>query len=463
MKNFEYDEFQKQAMAFIDKDESVIVSAPTGAGKTVIAEYVIEKCVREGRNAIYTSPIKALSNQKYRDFCALYGEDKVGIVTGDVSINSSAEIVLMTTEIFRNSLFEGRGRFKDRSWIIFDEIHYIDDIERGTVWEESLMFFPDNMHMLCLSATIPNIDEVVSWLNDVHHININKVVEDKRPVPLMHHFYSNKKVFENLQSLKHYYNNTSLNRNDFFENRDDDIFNLLKYIRSHDNLPCIYFVFARKRCEHLANHVSHMEFLTKEEKEQIKQEWANLINKFNLENDAFVSFLTPLIEKGIAFHHAGMLPTLKEVVERLFSTKLIKLIFATETFALGINMPAKSVVFDELRKYYAYKFDTMKTRDYFQMAGRAGRRGIDTEGYVYSNINPFRISYKEMERLVCGIPEDVKSQFSASYATLLNLYNEYGNDLFEIYLSSFHYFQSSKNLQHLARRQLTEKVALLHD
>ena len=174
MKNFEYDKFQKNAMQGIDDGNSVIVSAPTGAGKTVIAEYVIEKCVLENKGVVYTAPIKALSNQKYRDFKEKYG-DKIGIVTGDVVINQHAPILIMTTEIFRNALFDNEKRFQDMSWVIFDEIHYIDDYERGTVWEEALMFFPNHMKMLCLSATVPNLDEFAAWIETAHHFPIKKI------------------------------------------------------------------------------------------------------------------------------------------------------------------------------------------------------------------------------------------------------------------------------------------------
>lgn len=197
---FEYDPFQKKAIELIDQHHSLLVSAPTGAGKTLIAEYAIEQAMRLGENAIYTAPIKALSNQKYRDFREKYG-NKVGIVTGDVTINHNAPLLIMTTEIYRNRLFENIEKLASTSWIIFDEIHYLDDIERGTVWEESIMFSPAHVKFICLSATVPNIEELAAWMNDVHRRNIDVILETHRPVPLLHEFQAQGQVFDSFQQL----------------------------------------------------------------------------------------------------------------------------------------------------------------------------------------------------------------------------------------------------------------------
>ncbi len=197
-----YDEFQKKAIQHIDNNHTIIVSAPTGAGKTVIAEYAIEKTLIANSKAIYTAPIKALSNQKYRDFRAKYGEDKIGILTGDVSINSGAPILIMTTEIYRNTLFENINRVRDISWVIFDEVHYLDDIERGTVWEESIMFSPPNVNFICLSATVPNIMEMSQWIESIHNRPVHVIIESKRPVPLKHRFQCQGKIMHNNKQLR---------------------------------------------------------------------------------------------------------------------------------------------------------------------------------------------------------------------------------------------------------------------
>jgi superfamily II RNA helicase len=460
IKKFEFDKFQKQAMEYVDNNNSVVVSAPTGAGKTLIAEYVIEECVKINKGLVYTAPIKALSNQKYRDFIELYGEERVGIVTGDVSINPHAEILIMTTEIFRNALFDDAIRFKERSWVIFDEIHFIDDFERGTVWEEALMFFPDHMKMLCLSATIPNIHDFVLWIEHIHDFPVKTIIEENRPVPLSHNFTCKGKIINKWNDLKKSYHN-SYHKTNYRDVQKYNIFDLIKHIQTNKQLPCIYFVFARRRCEELAYLANKLSFVTKSEKVKLENMWNELIEKYNLKDDRLTKNLTPLIKNGIAYHHAGMLPTLKDAVERLFTSKLIKLIFTTETFALGINMPARTVIFDELRKFYGFKFDNLKTRDYYQMAGRAGRRGMDECGYVYSSINPFRISFEEVKQIVLGKPEAVKSQFNTSYATLLHLYSQFQEDLYDIYSSSLHFHQAGKKQAKQAKLQLREKINLL--
>lgn len=454
-----YDAFQKKAIDYIKMENSVIVSAPTGAGKTVIAEYIINDCLEKGNRVIYTAPIKALSNQKFRDFQVNF-PDKIGILTGDVSINPSAPVLIMTTEIFRNKVLEEQPSLSSYSWIIFDEVHYIDDFERGTVWEESLIFLPNHMKMLALSATIPNIDEISSWLHSIHKMPLKIVKETNRPVPL-HFFYQiHGEIIDKLHKVNSMAYRKYRPRRHERPNRPTS---LIKDLYENNKLPCIYFVFGRKRTEYLANEMLKFDFLNQDEKFKIIELYNKLCERFELENDRSAQLLLPLIEKGIAYHHAGMLPTLKEVIERLFTSKLIKVIFTTETFALGINMPARTVVFDELRKFYGKGFATLKTRDFYQMAGRAGRRGIDKEGFVYTRINPHYISFPELQKVIYGSPEKVKSRFNASYATILNLYDKYGERLYEIYPLSFHYFQARKQLRKKAIELLRNKVRILKE
>jgi len=445
-----YDLFQQKAIDYLKDGYSVIVAAPTGAGKTVIAEHIIRDCLAKGQGVIYTAPIKALSNQKFRDFQKDY-TDAIGILTGDVSINTQAPVLIMTTEIFRNKVLEKRDDMKRYSWIIFDEIHYLDDYQRGSVWEESLILLPAHMKMLGLSATIPNIKQLRDWIELIHKVPIKIVREETRPVPLHFFYQCQGKIVDDIAEVK----KTPL---PLKTNRPES---LIEHIWKNNRLPCIYFAFGRRRCEYLARDIRHYDFLNPDEKSEIRKRFNALCEKFNLAGEKSAEILRPLVEKGIAYHHAGMLPTLKELVERLFTSRLIKVIFTTETFALGINMPARTVAFDELRKFYGRFHKNLNTRDFYQMAGRSGRRGIDKEGFVYSRINPRFISFEELERIVYGEPEKVYSQFNTSYATILNLYLTYGEKLYDIYPLSFHYFQQKQFIRKGAQDLLRAKVKIL--
>ena len=463
-----FDAFQKKAIDYIKEGHSVIVSAPTGAGKTVIAEYIINDCLLKNKKAVYTAPIKALSNQKYREFQEGF-PDKIGILTGDVSINPEAPILIMTTEIFRNKVLDESKSLEEYSWIIFDEIHYLDDYERGTVWEESLIFLPKHMKMLALSATIPNIDEFSEWIHTIHKRPLKVVKEEKRPVPLHFFYQCQGSIVDNINKVKrfgggkqfHYYKGKKFPKKEHLKPNKPTV--LINHLAQNSKLPCIYFSFGRRRCEYLAEEMRGFDFLTFEEKSYINSMFTDLCERFDLTGDKSAAEIRPLISRGIAFHHAGMLPTLKEVVERLFTSKLIKVIFTTETFALGINMPARTVVFDELRKFYGKFFSNLKTRDFYQMAGRAGRRGIDTEGFVYSRVNPNYIQFYELKRIIYGEPEKVRSRFNASYATVLNLYEKYGEKLYDIYPKSFHHFQEKKKYREKALGLLASKVKILKE
>jgi superfamily II RNA helicase len=446
-----YDRFQQEAIDHIKNGHSVIVSAPTGAGKTAIAEYIISGAIQNNLGVIYTAPIKALSNQKFRDFKEQF-QDNIGILTGDVSINPQAPVLIMTTEIFRNKILDEPDSLNKYSWIIFDEIHYIDNPERGTVWEESLIFLPKHMNLLGLSATIPNIKQFAGWIESIHDKTVKVVIEDKRPVPLHFSFQCANEVTDKFDQLKR-----------LRGMRPNRLQSLIRYVQEKEGLPAIYFVFSRKRAEELAFDLTGFKFLNAQETAAITQMFEDLLKRFNLQNERSAQLIYPLIARGIAYHHAGMLPTLKEVIERLFTSRLLKVIFTTETFALGINMPSRSVMFDGLRKFYGTYVRNLKTRDFFQMAGRAGRRGIDSEGFVYTRVNPQRINFEEVRRIIFGNPEEVKSQLNTSYATILNLYEKYQDDLFKIYPLSLHYYQSRKNEQKQALNLLDAKLRLLKD
>ncbi len=465
MNNFKLDKFQEEAINASRKDHSIIVSAPTGAGKTLIAEYIIEDCIKNNKGVIYTAPIKALSNQKFRDFSKKYPE-KTGILTGDVSINRNAPILIMTTEIFRNAILVNPEEFTHREWIIFDEIHYLDDIERGTVWEEAIILLPKQMKILALSATIPNIDQFVGWLRKIHSFPLKSIVEGVRPVPLHFFFQSNNEIFYDFSKLKE--SNLlrrTLERPTYQEkyilSKPNKTKNLLKGINNLNGYPCVYFSFSRRRCEELAQETGQFDFLNSDEKKRITEMFDGLLDKFNITSSAHINFLGPLIKRGIAYHHAGLLPTLKEIIERLFTTGLIKLIFTTETFALGINMPAKTVIFNSLSKFYGRYHGFLKTRDFYQMAGRAGRRGIDEEGFVLSRINPSHIDISSLEKIIYGRYEPIQSQLNSCYATILNLYKIMADKIYDIYPKSFHCYQDKAWKKKEVLSLLKRKISLL--
>ncbi len=434
------DPFQERAIAAIGRGESVIVAAPTGAGKTLVAEYAIEQALRRGRQIVYTAPIKALSNQKFRDFSAKY-PDKIGILTGDVSINYSAPCLIMTTEIFRNTLLEDPDRLANVEFAIFDEFHYIHDIERGTVWEESIIFAPPGVRFVCLSATMPNIAELADWMREVRDAPVEVIVEESRPVPLDHALWADGYGIHSLASLERLMDDLARGRHvprrPHFGSEA-----LLDTIVAECRLPVLYFCFNRRLCEARAEANARRALLTAEEAGRVARMFDELCERFDVASEPSAVLMGELVRRGVAFHHAGILPTLKEVVERLFTSGLIKMLFATETFALGVNMPAQTVVLDSIEKFHGTHFGYLRAREYQQMAGRAGRRGMDTRGYVYARVDTDEARFDAVKRVVAGPPERIESQFNLSYAAILGLYGRWGERLFDACDRSFAAFQS---------------------
>ena len=470
--NFDYDKFQQDAINAVKSGKNVLVSAPTGSGKTVIADYVIADAISSRRSVIYTAPIKTLSNQKYRDFCAAYGSNLAGIVTGDVVINSGAAVRIMTTEIYRNTLLDNPKELEDVSWIIFDEVHYLNDAERGTVWEESIMLTPESIKMVCLSATVPNINELADWMRSSLKRETVVVIEDKRIVPLHLKYQCNNKIYDSLKAVKeHGYSikvpSMSIRHRGKIIRKpikflDQNKFEtLINTIIEADGLPCIYFLFGRKITEELASQTLQIRLVDKQQSRAILTRYDELCIRRGVTGDPIAKRMRLFVQNSVAYHHAGMLPTMKEIIEQLFTDKLIKIIFTTETFALGINMPARSVVFDSMRKFYKTGFDVIKTRDFYQMAGRAGRRGMDTEGFVYVKVSPNQVKYDRLLQTVTGEPAPVLSQFNASYATILNLYKVHGEDILALYPLTLHCYQASKNERRLARERVKNRIAIL--
>jgi superfamily II RNA helicase len=427
---FTLDPFQEQAIAALERGHSVLVAAPTGAGKTLIAEYAIDQAMARGRQIVYTAPIKALSNQKFRDFSAKY-PGRIGILTGDVSINYGAPGLIMTTEIFRNTLLEDPERLARVDYVIFDEFHFINDVERGTVWEESVLFAPDSIRFICLSATMPNIGEIAGWMRQVQPSPVEVVVEEHRPVPLEHALWADGYGLHTLASFEGLMANLARGRR-VARRRHLGSEALLDHIEAQGRLPCLYFCFNRRLCESRAEANARRELLSPAERRRVASFYDELCDRFGVTHEASAVHMGELVRRGVAFHHAGILPTLKEVVERLFTSGLVKMLFATETFALGVNMPAATVVLDSVAKFHGTHFGYLRAREYQQMAGRAGRRGMDERGYVYARVDTDEATFDGVRHVVAGRPERVESQFNLSYATILSLYGRWQERLFEV-------------------------------
>jgi superfamily II RNA helicase len=424
----------------------VLVAAPTGAGKTLVADFAIEQALAEGKRIFYTAPVKALSNQKYRDFRAVLGDDRVGIMTGDVTINAGAPLLIMTTEVFRNTIFEDPRNLDDGHAVIFDEIHYLDDAERGTVWEESIIFAPKHVRIVGLSATIPNIDELADWIREVRGTTVEVIVREQRPVPLRHFVYHGEMGVQTLRDLHRggpRRGRRGFQRGGSFR-RGRDHRRLLDHLQRSDLLPCLYFSFNRRECGERAEENSFRTLLTPEERTDLLARFDDLFRLYQLEPSEMTDHLRTLAGHGILYHHAGLLPVHKEIVERLFTTGLVKLLFTTETFALGVNMPARTVCFASLKKFDGVRIDWLLAREYGQMAGRAGRQGIDPVGWVFSIVDDRDLDLHALEHLFEGPLEPVRSRFDMDYATMLNLYALVGERVFEAYEKSFARFQRER-------------------
>jgi ATP-dependent RNA helicase HelY len=500
---FPIDDFQLEAIAHLAADRSVMVAAPTGTGKTLVAEYAIWRAQQRGQRVIYTTPLKALSNQKYRDLRTIYGFDAVGLVTGDIVEHSTASIVIMTTEVYRNILLEeGGDRFglgeniipssmTDVGSIIFDELHYLSDIGRGPVWEEAIICSPPNVQLVGLSATVSNAEDLADWISRVHR-HISLVVHEERAVPLEHYYFLDNKLhlvqdadgnrierFPNVGGEARMASQMKRNRTYIFdgdeaetdeweedqwerkrkkrkaatqetadsevsvssstsaqaeeeqtskprrpvERRAPEPGEVLTALRDADLLPCLYFLPGRKVVEEGAASAALHLFTTPEEEALIKEEvgvWLEHLPKED-RNLQQVHALAEILPRGLAFHHAGLLPGLKVLVETLFARGHLRAVFATDTLALGINMPARAVVVGSLSKFDGQEMRLLTPNEYRQLTGRAGRRGMDVRGAAiipYSPWEPFEESFQR----ITGELLPVTSSFVIRYNSVLNLW-----------------------------------------
>ncbi len=454
---FTPDRFQVTAAEAIDRSETVVVTAPTGSGKTAIAEAAIHRALEEQSRAIYTTPIKALSNQKYNEFVTRYGPERVGLLTGDNSINGSARVVVMTTEVLRNMMYADSPDLGDVTVAVLDEVHYLQDRERGGVWEEIIIHLDRGISLVCLSATVANSADFASWIEERRGAT-TLIVEQKRPVPLEVTYlvrdrfaghelrllpaFSGARPNERLASMLR---RDRGRRSRYVEPRRHETCDLL---RRHGLLPAIFFIFSRKGCDAAARTVVErgLRLASGQESEQITAyalAATSHLEDADLDVLGFSAWLE-LLSRGVAAHHAGMVPAMKEAVEHLFAMGLVKLVFATETLALGINMPARTVVLESLSKFTGETHETLQPGDFTQLTGRAGRRGKDTAGTAVV----LHSQYLEFER-VAGIAargsHPLRSSFRPTYNMAVNLIARYGQrEAEELLTASFAEFSRSQ-------------------
>ncbi|KAH8268626.1 hypothetical protein KR026_010540 [Drosophila bipectinata] len=488
---FELDVFQKQAILKLEQRQYVFVAAHTSAGKTVVAEYAIALSKRDLTRTIYTSPIKALSNQKYRDFKKTFKD--VGLITGDLQIEPTASCLIMTTEILRSMLYCGSEITRDLEYVIFDEVHYINNPERGHVWEEVIILLPDHVNIIMLSATVPNTMELADWVGSTKKRKVYVISTLKRPVPLTHFLYtgaggkSRDDIFLLVDAQGKYLQGNyekAVERKKEMQGKSKSGpggggFNgaknpkldqytwigLIDFLKRNNKMPVVAFTLSRNRCDANVSALQSVDLNTEKEKGAVQKFFLQCLAKLKPPDRTIpqVLVLKDALERGIGVHHSGILPILKEIVEMLFQNGLVKLLFATETFAMGVNMPARTVVFDSHRKFDGVEVRNLKPGEYIQMAGRAGRRGHDETGTVIllckSNVPPSM----ELRPMILGLPEKLQSQFILRYAVILTCLRIESIKVEEIMQFSFKEFSQKLQLptQQKQLRVAEAKFAML--
>ena len=479
---FPLDDFQLEAMDALNQGHSVVVSAPTGSGKTLIGEYAIHRALAHGQKVFYTTPLKALSNQKLRDFRDQFGAENVGLMTGDLSVNREASIVVMTTEIFRNMLYaevdEHDDPLADVEAVVLDECHYMNDSQRGTVWEESIIHCPPTVQLVALSATVANAGQLTDWIEKVHGPT-TLVMSDHRPVPLQFSFCSAKGLHPLLNEA-----GTGLHPNCKVwrapkghkrkgrsqrppQPEPPPISFVVAQMAERQMLPAIYFIFSRRGCDKAVRDLGVQCLVTQEEQARIKER----LTAYSHDNPEAVrdGIHADALLRGIAAHHAGVLPAWKELIEELFQQGLVKVVFATETLAAGINMPARSTVIAALSKRTERGHRPLMGSEFLQMAGRAGRRGLDSQGYVVTVQSRFE-GVREAGHLATSPADPLVSQFTPSYGMVLNLLQRHdlakARELVERsfgrYLAGLDLVEDEENLSQL-RLQLSQLEGVAGD
>lgn len=492
--DFPLDDFQLRACAVLEDGHSVLVAAPTGSGKTIVGEFAVHLAITTGRKCFYTAPIKALSNQKFNDLVERYGADKVGLLTGDNSINGDAPVVVMTTEVLRNMLYAGSRTLSGLGYVVMDEVHYLADRSRGAVWEEVIIHLPESVSLVSLSATVSNAEEFGEWLGTVRGETVT-IVEETRPVPLYQHVLVGRKMLDLFASGPAKPGEERVNpqlqriaRDDYVSSRVKDrrspkgssggrrnvgngrrvwIPSRPEMIDSLDRqglLPAIVFIFSRVGCDAAVQQClnGNLRLTTPEERDQIfafVEETCKDLPEEDLQVLGYHEFLDGLT-RGVAAHHAGMLPRFKECVEELFLRGLCKVVFATETLALGINMPARSVVLEKLTKWNGETHADITPGEYTQLTGRAGRRGIDVEGHGVVLYQP-GLDPRQVAGLASTRTYPLRSSFRPSYNMAVNLVHQFGRERArELLESSFAQFQADKAVVGLARQLRKAEDAL---
>jgi ATP-dependent RNA helicase HelY len=461
---FALDDYQVTACEHLLAGRGVLVAAPTGAGKTVVGEFAVHLALATGRKCFYTTPIKALSNQKFHDLCDRYGEDRVGLLTGDVTVNGEAPVVVMTTEVLRNMLYAGSPTLTNLGQVVMDEVHYLADRSRGPVWEEVIITLPESVQLVALSATVSNAEEFGDWLSEVRG-DVGVVVSERRPVPLYQHVMAGRRLLELFASGNgrrgagygsgRYGGGAARERLDsgpkLVPRRDATI----ERLQADGLLPAIYFIFSRQGCDAAVGQLMHsgLRLTTAAERaalDEIATRHTAGLSRADLAALGFDSFAEAL-RHGIAAHHAGLLPALKEAVEEAFTAGLVKVVFATETLALGINMPARSVVLEKLVKFNGDAHADITAGEFTQLTGRAGRRGIDVEGHAVVCWQP-GLDPRAVAGLASRRTYPLRSSFQPTYNMAVNLVGTLGRERARGMLEqSFAQFQSDRSVVGLAR------------
>jgi ATP-dependent RNA helicase HelY len=468
--DFEFDPFQISACHAVEDGKGVLVAAPTGAGKTVVGEFAAYHALQAGKKCFYTTPIKALSNQKYTEFAEKFGEDRVGLLTGDTSINSEAEILVMTTEVLRNMLYAGSNSLTNLGAVVMDEVHYLADKFRGAVWEEVLIHLMESVQVISLSATVSNAEEFGEWLGEIRG-DTEVIVSEIRPIPLFQHVLIGNRLLdlfeqpgrvnpEILQREREAIRRSSMGRNrrSRFDDPGDRLSraDIIEKLQRENLLPAITFIFSRIGCDSAVKQCLHagLRLTSPEERTEIRAtalRYTQNIAEEDLEVLGFNDWLTAL-ERGIAAHHAGLLPSFKGAVEDLFQRGLVKAVFATETLALGINMPARTVVLEKLIKFNGEAHVPITPGEYTQLTGRAGRRGIDIEGNAVIQWSP-TVDSASAAGLASTRTYPLRSSFSPSYNMSINLIAQFGRERARRSLeSSFAQFQADRAVVGLTRQ-----------